>query len=152
MAESQLSGRADPAVILYEGKASTLARARTPGDDLWLTLPDLAAATGWELKPEGVCREQMCVPIFPGEEAALLAEQDGETWLNLAELARQQDQPMARDAAQNVWSFGPSAPAWQNRLALATAPDFTLPDFEGKPHSLSDYRGKKVFLLTWASW
>jgi peroxiredoxin len=32
------------------------------------------------------------------------------------------------------------------------APDFTLPDLDGRMHSLSDYRGKKVFLLAWASW
>ncbi|MBI3853814.1 MAG: redoxin domain-containing protein [Verrucomicrobia bacterium] len=32
------------------------------------------------------------------------------------------------------------------------APDFTLPDLKGKAHSLSDFRGKKVLLITWASW
>ena len=32
------------------------------------------------------------------------------------------------------------------------APDFTLPDLDGKLHSFSELRGKKVFLATWASW
>jgi peroxiredoxin len=32
------------------------------------------------------------------------------------------------------------------------APDFTLPDIDGQLHSLSDFLGKKVFLVTWASW
>ena len=32
------------------------------------------------------------------------------------------------------------------------APDFTLPDIDGTPRSLSELRGKKVFLATWASW
>jgi peroxiredoxin len=32
------------------------------------------------------------------------------------------------------------------------APDFTLPDLEGRLHSLRDYRGRKVFLCSWASW
>ena len=32
------------------------------------------------------------------------------------------------------------------------APDFTLPDVDGVPRSLSQLRGKKVFLATWASW
>ena len=31
-------------------------------------------------------------------------------------------------------------------------PDFTLPDVNGVPRSLSQLRGKKVFLATWASW
>ena len=32
------------------------------------------------------------------------------------------------------------------------APDFTVYDGEGKPHKLSDYRGKPVVLNFWASW
>lgn len=30
--------------------------------------------------------------------------------------------------------------------------DFTLNDLEGKPHTLSDYRGGKVMLYFWATW
>ena len=30
--------------------------------------------------------------------------------------------------------------------------DFTLPDLACTAHSLSDYRGQKVLLATWASW
>lgn len=32
------------------------------------------------------------------------------------------------------------------------APDFTLADIDGKPHKLSDYRGKDVILVFWATW
>jgi peroxiredoxin len=32
------------------------------------------------------------------------------------------------------------------------APDFTLPDLTGAEHALSEHRGKKVLLATWASW
>jgi peroxiredoxin len=32
------------------------------------------------------------------------------------------------------------------------APDFELPDLAGRLHTLSELRGKKVFLLFWASW
>lgn len=31
------------------------------------------------------------------------------------------------------------------------APDFTLPDLEGKPHSLSDYRGRAVIVNFWSA-
>jgi peroxiredoxin len=32
------------------------------------------------------------------------------------------------------------------------APDFTLTDIDGAPHKLSDYRGKDVILVFWATW
>lgn len=32
------------------------------------------------------------------------------------------------------------------------APDFTLPDLQGRSHRLSDFRGKVVFLNLWATW
>jgi peroxiredoxin len=32
------------------------------------------------------------------------------------------------------------------------APDFTLPDLNGKLHRLAQYRGKVVFLNLWATW
>ncbi|MCW9059155.1 MAG: TlpA family protein disulfide reductase [Gammaproteobacteria bacterium] len=32
------------------------------------------------------------------------------------------------------------------------APEFTLPDTEGRSHQLSDYRGKVVVLNFWATW
>jgi len=32
------------------------------------------------------------------------------------------------------------------------APDLTLPDLDGKPHHLSDYRGRRVLINFWASW
>ncbi len=32
------------------------------------------------------------------------------------------------------------------------APDFTLADLAGKEHKLSDYRGKNVLLVFWATW
>ena len=34
----------------------------------------------------------------------------------------------------------------------APAPEFTLPDLDGKSHTLADYRGKVVVLNFWATW
>ena len=36
--------------------------------------------------------------------------------------------------------------------APAQTVDFTLPDLQGKPHKLSDYRGKWVLVNYWATW
>ena len=61
-------------------------------------------------------------------------------------------QPYARDAIYNIGSFVAPPEEWGSRLSISMAPDFTLPDLDGNLYSLSDFRGKKVFLLCWASW
>ena len=118
--------------------------------DLWVTTPDLIRATGFVLKPQGVCREDLCVPIPKGRKAEFLSEHAPVTWFNLSAFARLLKQPAAFDETLRVWYFGPR-PA-EGVLASLQAPDFTLPDMEGKRHSLADFRGKKVLLITWASW
>jgi peroxiredoxin len=55
-------------------------------------------------------------------------------------------------AGGDIWLLGDPADDRQARIESLEAPDFTLPDVEGNLHSLSDYRGQKVFLTTWASW
>ena len=60
--------------------------------------------------------------------------------------------PVVHDERQEVWVLGAGADERNAALAGEQAPDFSLPDLAGKPHRLSDLRGKKVFLSTWASW
>ncbi len=60
-------------------------------------------------------------------------------------------EPVAHDEALSTWYFGLRSDQRQN-LSSLEAPNFTLADIEGKPHSLSDFRGKKILLITWASW
>lgn len=152
MTTSPASASSNPITILSGGKTTPVAAALAAGDDLWLPLADLTAATGWELKPEGLCRDEVCIPL-PADRASELVQGDaGAVRVNLTAFARYAGQPYARDAQHGVWSFGPPSYEWQGRLGSTDAPDFTLPDFAGQPHSLSDYRGKKVFLVTWASW
>jgi len=48
-----------------------------------------------------------------------------------------------------------AARTWQPAYAPwygKPAPDFTLADLAGKEHKLSDYRGKNVLLVFWATW
>jgi peroxiredoxin len=37
-------------------------------------------------------------------------------------------------------------------LTTAEAPEFTLPDANGLPFTLSSLRGQKVVMVAWASW
>ena len=140
-----------PATILYQDRTTSISRAETTEEDLWLSLPDLTSSTGWELKPEGVCQDEVCIPIPADRTSAFLREAGGDSSFNLAEFARFLEQPYAHDTTQNTWYFGARPEEWRNQTSFA-APDFTLPDLEGNFYSLSDFRGKKVFLLCWASW
>ena len=132
--------------ILYGVRPPFEAAATPSGDDFWLPVNDLPAATGWELKPEGLCQADVCVRVPPGIG---LVRGEG---INLSALAHLLEQPVVRDDAHGVWCAGEASPARRAALQSLDAPDFTLPDLEGRPHRLSDYRGKKIFLVSWASW
>jgi hypothetical protein len=139
-------------VVLYDGAVTKVGAAAGESKDLWLTLADLTRATGFTLKPEGVCRGELCFPIPRGRDKEFVVKRGNATWFNLSELGRLLRQPAAHDARHGVWCFGPRPAAQNAHVASRLAPDFTLPDLKGKAHKLSDFRGKKVLLLTWASW
>jgi peroxiredoxin len=52
------------------------------------------------------------------------------------------------EMAEKSWSWG----AYYNDWFGKEAPDFTLTDLNGKEHKLSDYKGKEVMLVFWATW
>jgi hypothetical protein len=93
-----------------------------------------------------LCSDALCIPV--ADEAALVSD-DG---LDLAGFARVQERALALDVAERAAFLGGSARERAQALASQHAPDFTLPDLDGRPHSLSEQRGKKVLLVAWASW
>jgi hypothetical protein len=120
--------------------------ARIDGERVLLPAASVREAFGFELKPEGLCRGELCVPVR--DRAALV---DGDA-IDLAALARVLGRPLACDVAERTAVLGVSADERARRLASLEAPDFTLPDLTGKQHSLSQHRGKKVLLIAYASW
>ena len=64
--------------------------------------------------------------------------------------ARKVRQPVVTEAG--VWSFGEIPVLRGDFYESRVAPDFSVPDRAGKIVHLSDFRGKKVLILTWASW
>jgi len=56
--------------------------------------------------------------------------------------------PKLEDIIKAAKTWGPSFQPWYGK----PAPDFTLSDIEGKEHKLSDYRGKDVLIVFWATW
>lgn len=109
--------------------------------------PDgLRDALGWELKDEGLCRGDVCVPIRQREA---LVTSDG---IDLQAFADALGRPLAIDLEERAAAIGTAADDHNARMTNVEAPDFTLPDLEGKLHSLSEHRGKKVLLVAYASW
>jgi len=135
--------------VVYGTKPFVAAGARVSAGDLWLGLDELEAATGWEYKPQGLCLGERCVPLPPARAAEFIAPDEH---FNLTAFARYLGQPVAHDEGAGVWVFGEAPAIRRDALRSLDAPDFTLPDLDGTLHSLSDYRGKKVLLLAWASW
>lgn len=106
---------------------------------LELTPAELRDRTGWDLKPEGLCKADRCVPVDdPG---------DG---LDVRVLADRLGMALVHDEAHGLWALGPESGG--RALLSADLPQITLPDRHGTPFSLSSLRGMKVLIVTWASW
>ncbi len=101
------------------------------------------AVLGWEAKPQGLCRDDVCIPLPVGV--------DGHA-VEAAMLGRLLGRPVVVDADERVAAF--AAPAAERAAALRSglAPDFELPDIDGTIHRLSQYRGRKVVLYAYGSW
>ena len=136
--------------VIDDGHPGELTAAIT-GDRVWLPASALAEALGWELTPEGLCRAGLCVPRRVGAAPTDpgISPSGG---IDLAELAEILDRPLALDVTERAAYLGVPAADRAGALASLTAPDFSLPDLDGRLHSLSEHRGKKVFLVAYASW
>ena len=107
------------------------------------SLPELI---GWELKPEGLCRDEQCVIVTDREALG----SDGR--IDLREVARLLDRPVAIDSDAGLVAIGATRAGRRGALNDLRAPDFTLPDLDGTFHSLADHRSKKKLLVAFSSW
>ncbi len=114
VAISGMAAEAGTRVVIYDGVSTNVTSPPanlSEKSDLWVTLEDLKRATGYVLKPQGVCREQICFPIPKARKSEFLFKQDAgkrsATWFNLSEFARLTKQPAAFDAESSTWFFGP---------------------------------------------
>jgi hypothetical protein len=139
-------------IVVYDGIATEVTVAAEESKDLWVTMKDLARATRFVVKPQGVCRDELCFPIPKAKKSDFVTKKGSVSWFNLSEFARLVKQPVATDQQNGVWYFGARPDAENAYLESLEAPNFTLPDMNGRMRSLSDFKGKKVLLVTWASW
>lgn len=145
------AGKELHATIVYDDSATEVAAAREDAGQLWITASDLKRATRFEVKPQGVCRDELCFPLPKARQQEFVHKAPPVTWFNMTAFAQLVHQPVAHDAALATWYFGLRSDQRQQLTSLE-APDFKLPDLHGNANRLSDFRGKKVLLVTWASW
>lgn len=151
-AASSYAAERNAAAVIYDGIATEVTSSSESGKDLWISMKDLKRATGFVVKPQGVCRDELCFPLPAKRKAEFISKRGALQWFNLSAFAALVKQPVAHDEKNGVWYFGKREDERGAYLASLEAPNFTLPDLNGKMHSLADYRGKKVLLITWASW
>lgn len=145
-------GAAGPApVVVYQNQARILPNAMVDNDHLLIEKQALREWTGLDLKPQGACMGDLCVPLGSAGAKITIAK-NGKDMVDWTLLAEKLKQPLVRDSEENVFCFGAIPLVRRASVESGLAPDFAVPDREGKIVRLSDFRGKKVLVLTWASW
>jgi hypothetical protein len=111
--------------------------AQLDGERVLIAPDDLLRATGWELKPEGLCRGPMCVPWTPpdGDRVDLhaVASALGRAFVHADGVAAIAGDPMGKGQRSNI-------------------DELQLPDLDGNVVRMSDFAGRKRLLVAWASW
>jgi len=136
------------ATVLYDDHVTAVnsapVDAKNSKEALWVRKSDLTRINGFELKPQGACRADICIPI---ERNMMRGE-----YFDLTAFARKVGQSVVADSDTRVWSFGEIPVVRGSFLNSRLAPDFAVPNRKGRLVHLSDFRGKKVLVVTWASW
>ena len=134
-----------PFTILDDGRECEVT-AEVASGRVRLAAEALERSLGWELKPQGLCRGDVCIPAA-GRPGLV-----GDGQVDLADFAELLQRPIAVDLDERAASLGASARERADVLRGGIAPDFSLPDLSGRQWTLGGLRGKKVLLIAYASW
>ena len=139
--------RADPAdrrtvtmITVINEDERTVNAAVTDGR-VSFTPDELRHAIGWELKPEGLCRDSVCVPFRRGGDR-----------VELDDAAAALGRAVVTDTDAGVVALALPAEERRRGLDALVAPPFTLPDLDGTAHHLSEWEGRKKLLVVFSSW
>lgn len=115
---------------------------------LRVPVDEFTALTGWEAKPEGMCRGEVCVPA-PG---ALDSSTGTTQMVDVEAAAAKLGMPIVHDAEHGVWALG-VATATGRALASAKAVfPSSLIDAAGRAFDFASLRGRRMIMVAWASW
>ncbi len=113
--------------------------ARVDGRSVSVSAADLETATGWELKPEGLCRGPVCVPGTFADP------------IDLSTVASALGRALVVDEKACVAAFA-GDPMGSTGGLRASIDELALPDLDGNVVRASDFAGRKRLLVAWASW
>jgi hypothetical protein len=108
-------------------------------DSLDIDATTFRDGTGWDIKPQGACKGEVCVPLGAASSESF----------DLMATVERLGMAVVSDADAGVHAVGPES-FNGTALVTATAPDVTLRDLDGNGVRLSDLRGRKVVLVAWS--
>jgi len=108
--------------------------------DLALTPDDVLAATGWEVKPHGLCRGDVCNPgtFEPGP-------------VPLAALAAVLHRPLVVEELDGRTVAVLGEPGGATAVPGEMAPELALSSVDGDPIAITG-RGRKTAVVVWSTW
>jgi hypothetical protein len=143
---------AQSTTVLYNERVVEVAQTLPDATELWVQPQDLTRINDFVLKPQGACLAELCIPVLQDRDSDMYVTRQNQGWFNVTGLADKLQQAYVVDHQDSIWSFGTLPLERQAFFNGGQAPDFELADRDGNIVSLADFRGKKVLLLTWASW
>jgi peroxiredoxin len=138
------SNAATTTTLLWEGTPLEFAAA---GGANLIAASDFEHLTGWDLRDEGLCNGDACVPVRDRSRAV-----PSPGILDLDVIVPLLDRPLIIDHGAGVVSVGSTHQARRDALVARLAPTFSLPGLDGSMHSLEELRGRLTVLVTFSTW
>ncbi len=107
---------------------------------LSIPVTEFEQGTGWQIKPEGACKGDICIPLGGSTDSGTL---------DIEQIASLMNLPLVSEPDLDLWALGPDSIGGKT-LATAEAPNLTLPDLSGNLFELHSLKGKKVVVYAWA--
>lgn len=126
-------------LVLLHGAGTNELTVIDAGNDLLVSATDLLTATGWELKPVGLCRGDVCVPVALPDPAPL------------AGVAATLQRPLAVEVLADRAVAVLGEPGGSTAAVGDVAPDLSLSDVDGNAVALTR-AGRKTAVVAWSTW
>mgnify|MGYP001990183060 FL=1 len=137
--------KSDSEITILTNSVKSITGHWSDGDP-FVDAVEIKDVLGWEIKPEGLCKDDACIPINHEQNI-----KHNERY-NLRTVAHLTGHPTLSSQELKAITIGQPADLRSSALRDKIAPDFVLPDIEGVDRAFSDWAGKKRLLVAFSSW